>query len=361
MGPNYPHFSPIYKGFSEMYTTCGTPFASGRIVGGTDAAIGTWPWQVVVQSDNYDSCGGTLISDSWVLTSAHCFQMPPNLSANKIYLGVNQLSDMERSGTVIRRPKKIIIHPSYKDEGSSGDIALVEMERPVDFTPMLFPVCLPSHSVNVPEGTLCWATGWGYIKHKVPLPNPKTLQEVQVALIRSQTCESLYQKSLGYDPNGRLIQEDMLCAGYIDGQRDTCQGDSGGPLVCNVEGTWMQMGVISWGLGCAEPSHPGVYTSVQYYLSWIEGNVTPSQKKDKLESSHLVQNSNIPKYYFKYQPPNSSRSYLLSEQNYTESRNLTSNGTALKAADVVGNGGHSSLCSMANALWLLLGLGLLLF
>ncbi|PIO41131.1 hypothetical protein AB205_0216790 [Aquarana catesbeiana] len=90
------------------------------------------------------------------------------------------------------------------------------------------------------------------------------LQEVMVPLIDRNTCQMDY--SLG---TSDLIKYDQICAGYKNGQKDSCQGDSGGPLVCEVQGVWYQVGIVSWGDGCAEPNFPGVYTLVTAYQAWI--------------------------------------------------------------------------------------------
>ncbi|XP_056392704.1 serine protease 33-like [Hyla sarda] len=310
------HHSSIMKKLLVLLTLlshpgCGRPMISERIVGGADAAIEEWPWQVTLQIEGFGQCGGSLITNSWVLTAAHCFQQSENISDYTVYLGVYQLSNLQNPGIVGRGLKQIIVNPNFLLE-SGGDIALIEMDKPVNLTSSIRTICLPSASVNLSEGTLCWATGWGNIQDGVPLPNPKTLQEVQLALIDNKNCESMYQTSLGYNPKYKLIQSDMMCAGYKEGKKDTCQGDSGGPLVCSVNGVWVQMGVISFGLGCAEPSHPGVYTRVQYYLSWIQTYVT--SLKNGLNNVHLGQNFNTTLY-----PDNSS----LSNKNPIESGNVT--------------------------------------
>ncbi|XP_056392709.1 serine protease 33-like [Hyla sarda] len=329
---------------------CGKPIVSQRIVGGADSAPGEWPWQVSIQLEDFPECGGSLITNSWVLTAAHCFTQSMNVSEYTVYLGAHQLSGLQQSGVVARGIKGIIIHPDFTEEGSSGDIALVELENPVDFTSSILPVCLPSASVNLPAGTLCWATGWGAFKDGVPLDNPKTLQEVQLALIDNKNCESMYQASLGYNPKLKLIKDDMMCAGYKEGKRDTCQGDSGGPLVCSLNGASVQMGIISWGFGCAEPSHPGVYTRVQYYLPWIQKYVASLPNNNGLKSVHLVDKIS------KTSPNNSSHSDILFDPNHMESGNVTGNGTVPKMQFLVGNGAHSNLWSMANSMLILLGL-----
>ncbi|XP_056391279.1 serine protease 27-like [Hyla sarda] len=324
---------------------CGRPIILQRIVGGEDSEIGKWPWQISLQMGGSPVCGGTLVANSWVLTAAHCFVKPINTKHYTMYFGVHQLLGLQQPGIEVRAAKKIIIHPDFTDEGSGRDIALVQLEKPIDFTPSILPICLPSASMNLSEGTTCWATGWGEVNDGEPLAKPKTLQEVQLALIDNKNCESMYQTSLGYNPNFKLIKNDMMCAGYKEGKKDTCQGDSGGPLVCSVNGVWVQMGIISWGVGCAEPSQPGIYTSVQYYLPWIQTFVTSLEKIDDLENVYLVQKVDT-------SPNNSNHSDILFDPNYVES----GNSTEPKMQFLVGNGAPMNLWSMTNSMLILLGL-----
>ncbi|CAJ0950739.1 unnamed protein product, partial [Ranitomeya imitator] len=231
---------------------------------------------------------------AYPLTIYHMPYRIPDPLAYTIYLGVYELSDLQNPKTMSRTVRQITIHPSYTSEQSSGDIALVKLESPVAFTSSIHPVYLPSRAVQLPEGTLCWVTGWGYVREQgtqrsqkwkgdtghrftsamlfstVPLTNPKTLQKVDVALIDSKNCETMYQSDSASESNSKLIEEDMFCAGYQEGKKDSCQGDSGGPLVCNVNGVWLQLGITSWGMGCATANHPGVYTRVQHYQSWLQ-------------------------------------------------------------------------------------------
>uniref|UniRef100_A0A8D2E1D7 Serine protease 22 n=1 Tax=Sciurus vulgaris TaxID=55149 RepID=A0A8D2E1D7_SCIVU len=99
-----------------------------------------------------------------------------------------------------------------------------------------------------------------------PLPHPQILQKLKVPIIHSDICSRLYWRGSGQE----TITEDMLCAGYLEGQRDACLGDSGGPLMCQVDGAWLLAGIISWGEGCAERNRPGVYTSLPAHRSWVE-------------------------------------------------------------------------------------------
>uniref|UniRef100_A0A8C0JD42 Peptidase S1 domain-containing protein n=1 Tax=Chelonoidis abingdonii TaxID=106734 RepID=A0A8C0JD42_CHEAB len=107
------------------------------------------------------------------------------------------------------------------------------------------------------------------------LTAPKTLQEVQVPLIDRDTCNSLFNTgSYPDDPQGiNPIKQDMICAGYPQGEKDACQGDSGGPLVCEWDSAWLLAGVVSWGVECARPNRPGVYILLPPYADWIQGYV----------------------------------------------------------------------------------------
>ncbi|XP_040211911.1 serine protease 30-like [Rana temporaria] len=90
-----------------------------------------------------------------------------------------------------------------------------------------------------------------------------------VPLIDHNTCTEIYNSVGSSTP----IHYDRICAGYRNGQKDACLGDSGGPLVCKVRGIWYQVGIVSWGIGCAEPYYPGVYTQVTAYQNWIRSHL----------------------------------------------------------------------------------------
>ncbi|XP_041434056.1 serine protease 27-like [Xenopus laevis] len=234
---------------------------SDRIVGGKDSKKKEWPWQISLSYIGEPICGGSLITNSWFLTAAHCFDSE-KVSQYIVSLGAYQLSYLQNPNTVSRRVKRMIIHPDYQYEGSNGDITLIELDQPVTLTPYILPVCLPPPADPLPTGTKCWVTGWGDIREGQPLGNPKTLKKAPVSLIDWNSCESMYESSVKYKPNVPFIMDDMFCAGYKEGQVDACQGDSGGPLVCRVNNTWWQYGIISWGVGCGQANQPGVYTKV---------------------------------------------------------------------------------------------------
>uniref|UniRef100_A0A8D1WZ00 Serine protease 22 n=1 Tax=Sus scrofa TaxID=9823 RepID=A0A8D1WZ00_PIG len=110
-------------------------------------------------------------------------------------------------------------HPVYSwKEGSRADIALVHLERSIQFSERVLPICLPDSSVRLPPGTDCWIAGWGSIHDGVPLPRPQTLQKLKVPIIDSGICSRLYWRGTGEG----AVTEDMLCAGYLEGQRDAC-------------------------------------------------------------------------------------------------------------------------------------------
>ncbi|MEE6523139.1 hypothetical protein FKM82_021876 [Ascaphus truei] len=102
-------------------------------------------------------------------------------------------------------------------------------------------------------------------------------------LIDSVTCDEMYHVGSSVSTSSIIIQEEKICAGYKEGQKDSCQGDSGGPLVCKVQGAWFQAGIVSGGEGCAISNRPGVYTLVTVYESWISSYV-PEVKFIKLQN-----------------------------------------------------------------------------
>ncbi|KAM8777337.1 brain-specific serine protease 4-like isoform 2-T2 [Rhynchonycteris naso] len=246
---------------------CGKPQQLNRIVGGEDSADAEWPWVVSIQKNRTHHCAGSLLTSRWVITAAHCFKGTLNEPSQfSVLLGAWQLGNpgprSQEVGIAWVHP-----HPVYSwREGSRADIALVRLEHPIQFSERVLPICLPDFSVHLLPNTNCWIAGWGSVHDGVPLSQPQILQKLKVPIIDSEICGRLYWRGAGQ----AAITEDMLCAGYLEGQRDACLGDSGGPLMCEVDDTWLLAGIISWGEGCAERNRPGVYISLVAHRSWVQ-------------------------------------------------------------------------------------------
>ncbi|XP_012885165.1 PREDICTED: serine protease 48, partial [Dipodomys ordii] len=248
----------------DLQSVCGQPVFSSRIIGGQDAAIRRWPWQVSLHLDRAPICGGSLISKNWILTAAHCL---PKTSAYSYSVWLGSLkADASNKGKVYY-VSRIVIHPKY--DGSNADIALLRLSSQVTFSADILPICLPSTSKQLKIPASCWVTGWGLVKENAGDNYPHTLQEAEVPVFTRQECEQLYNPIGGFLPAlESVIKEDMICAGDIINKKDSCKGDSGGPLSCHIGGIWIQIGVVSWGVQCGQRL-PGVYTSVIYYQQWI--------------------------------------------------------------------------------------------
>ncbi|XP_078252926.1 transmembrane protease serine 9-like [Rhinoraja longicauda] len=233
---------------------CGTR-TSSKIVGGTNAANGEWPWQVSLQIGRH-ICGASIISDRWLISAAHCFRSPNNPSRWQAYMGSVQVGN----GTS-RNIRRIIIHPRYAVINANDyDVAVLELSNPLTFSSLIQPICLPSSEQVFPAGQQCAITGWGTLAYQGSLPN--ILQEADVKVIDDRTCRNIYRS---------LITGRMLCAGVLEGGVDSCQGDSGGPLSCRESaGSWFLAGIVSFGNGCALPDFPGVYTRVTAVRQWVQ-------------------------------------------------------------------------------------------
>jgi trypsin len=237
-----------------------------RIVGGQDTNIDDVPWQVVVYPGQY-LCGGSIISPSWVLTAAHCIA---GYAPNDVFVGYgsSNRSDMQMVAVATT-----FVHEKWNEKASQGnDIALIKLASPLPLVKS-HPAKLQLVSKQVTrdlikQGNCTVVSGWGAIREDGPFA--ATLQRVDLPVISRNNCE---QQLRSVDKSFKLAA-DQFCAGG-DAKHDSCQGDSGGPLVTNdpisaPEGdSAVQLGVVSWGFGCAQKGLPGVYTDVGYHLDWI--------------------------------------------------------------------------------------------
>ncbi|KAM8939364.1 transmembrane protease serine 11B-like protein [Pelodytes ibericus] len=240
-----------------LYGECGIggPTLLNKIVGGTAASLGSWPWQASLRFRGNHICGASLISDTWLVTAAHCFDLYNYVNSVTVVLGTINLY----SGSGLK-VEKIIIYENYTSLTHQNDIALVKLSTPVNLTQYIRPICLPEMSDVFPDGLSCYITGWGVLYENGDLSS--VLEQAEVKMISYSQCSSgqMY---------GSLIGPSMICAGYVTGMIDSCQGDSGGPLSAEVNSTWYLAGIVSFGYGCGEPNKPGVYSRITYLRQWI--------------------------------------------------------------------------------------------
>ncbi|XP_058056663.1 serine proteinase stubble [Anopheles bellator] len=252
----------------DYRTVCGKRmFPEPRIVGGTKAAFGRWPWQISLRqwrtSTYLHKCGAALLNENWAITAAHCVDnVPP--SDLLLRLGEYDLAlEEEPYGYQERRVQIVASHPQFDPRTFEYDLALLRFYEPVGFQPNIIPVCVPENDENF-IGRTAFVTGWGRLYEDGPLPS--VLQEVTVPVIENKICETMY-RSAGYIEH---IPHIFICAGWKKGGYDSCEGDSGGPMVIQrPDKRFLLAGVISWGIGCAEPNQPGVYTRISEFRDWI--------------------------------------------------------------------------------------------
>ncbi|CAF2989062.1 unnamed protein product [Rotaria sp. Silwood2] len=238
-----------------------------KIIGGQTARIETWSWVVSIRIQHIFRCAGSIVSNSWIITAAHCFSIVNDLGNNIFRINASDItvhagSNHRYGQNQLSKVTDIIFHPNFDQSNFNNDIALLKLSSPFNMTDnILGKICLPNMSLNgyPPIDSLLVTVGWGRLWENGP--ESSTLQQVILTAVdyQNSTCYPLI-----YD------QLKQFCAGVENSKKDTCQGDSGGPLMMFTSSKqWVIVGVTSFGYGCAQPGYSGVYTRITAHLDWI--------------------------------------------------------------------------------------------
>jgi serine protease len=228
--------------------------SADEIVGGTEARANAWPGTVALYFGSQQGCGGSLVADSWVVTAAHC--LDPRLANGGITRVVIGKLRLSATGGESRTVDRALRHEGYTGN-MDNDIALLHLS-----TPSRLPKASLASSLQaerVVGGARVTVVGWGDTAERGE--SSDILRQVSVPVIANTKCTTFES----YED----VTQNMICAGVSRGGKDSCQGDSGGPLFMNFNGRYAQVGIVSWGIGCARASAPGVYTRLGNYLEWM--------------------------------------------------------------------------------------------
>ncbi|XP_050420474.1 venom protease-like [Adelges cooleyi] len=277
--PNNDYYQTISTSKIPNENSCGrTIVIRDRIAGGEIPKLGEWSWAVTLGYRNkykpYDplqwSCGGSLISDRYVLTSAYC-----TIETGQTKLSVARLGDLSLDPDVDDGAspqdipiEKIIAHESYDRRKRVNDIALLKLESAAVFNKHVQPICLPTSQKLRSKLFVKYTptvVGWGTTRINGPLSN--ILMEVGLPVVDNMDCNRSYSKF------PVTIDNRVLCAGSLKGGKGSCQGDSGNTLMIPQSGQWYSIGIVSFGYKCGESGYPGVYTRVTYFVDWILGKL----------------------------------------------------------------------------------------
>ncbi|KAK2583861.1 hypothetical protein KPH14_001137 [Odynerus spinipes] len=249
------------------------------IIGGVKAKSAEFPHMAAIGFGKNESniswlCGGSIISETYILTAAHCLESRDNGPAIRVRVGMTNLSGFEES-LQERKVARRIKHPDYRPPVKYHDLGLIELDYPLELNPRVRPACLEVN-FQISERQAI-ASGFGRTAYNAQ-SGSNDLMKVQLNYISQEDCEKSYQFDLGgrYMPQGLI--SNLLCAGVMEGGKDTCQGDSGGPLqrvLAYPYCTYSIVGITSFGKFCAFKNSPAIYTRVSSYLDWIESIVWP--------------------------------------------------------------------------------------
>lgn len=244
------------KGHQSRTFVNGTDKADGRIVGGQLSTGVLHDYVVQLYWRGSFACTATLINKRYVLSAAHC--APPTVSDTIIWFYTPELEDWWTP----REVRRLIIHPKYDAWSTTieNDIMFLVLKEDAPDTARYVSVNVLR---DIPEpNAMTRAAGFGVTKEGGS--TDMRLRQVDVPARSKSSCEKL---------ESTYVHKEHICASYVCGGCDACQGDSGGPLFqFDTEGYVYQIGIVSYGVGCARPRYPGVYTRLSTHEDWIHAN-----------------------------------------------------------------------------------------
>ncbi|PID42520.1 MAG: hypothetical protein CSA52_01350 [Gammaproteobacteria bacterium] len=238
-----------------------------RIINGSKAGSGQFPWQVALLTDPQDgfasqTCGGSIIHERWILTAAHCYS-----EGEETYVAAASLSLYKLNPDYMVKAKRWILHPDFDIETLDNDIALLELNSPLNLA-KCNGRCSAIGLVNRNNETSVASasrpaivSGWGNTSRVEEIFSHELLW-AELAIIDCKASPSMY--------TDLDITDNMICAAAPAFDTDSCQGDSGGPLVVANGSGYLLAGIVSWGNGCAVEGYPGVFSRVANYTKWID-------------------------------------------------------------------------------------------
>jgi len=259
----------------------GDEYLDPRIIGGSQATPNKYSFAASLSDSQGHFCGGSLITKNVVLSAAHC--------AGGSYNAVLGRHDLRTNDGQVIAMKKEIKHPSYDDYTTDNDFMLVVLSSAASLNSDVSLVTLNSANSEPSVGDGVTVMGWGDTDISAASKLSNVLMHVQVNCISNSECDA---SSDGQDDYNDQITENMLCAEHRQA-KDSCQGDSGGPLVEESGGAQKQVGVVSWGIGCASDHFPGVYARVSKAYSWIESEVCKENKQYATEAGFDCANASF--------------------------------------------------------------------
>lgn len=238
-----------------------------RIIGGTEAVPGSWPWLVAFQLHHAlpidrHFCGGALIDNRHVLTASHCFRYIPSIvhPLVRVHVGSHQRESRDQTEYDVGVKHVCEHRASYK---TYNDIAIIKLDEDIPLSDFIQPICLPNYSITdiLPEDTELYTAGWGRIDRDDEGALAEVLKQLKTKTISSEECQKRISVKL---------LDTIMCTEHVSGS--TCHGDSGGPVVRRDDnGTWFLEGVISGGpRKCSGTATPMRFTRVSRFVRWVD-------------------------------------------------------------------------------------------